>query len=137
MTTLEELASIVRRTVPSLKKRGDKWVGLCPFHNEKWPSFGLFVGRDGKARFKCLGCQERGDAIDWLQRVEKKSYKEAGGAAPDPEIRQWREQERRREDYRQLLLDTNPDMPPEAEAFLGEPDSLTHLQLRLRRQLSR
>ena len=45
-----------------LRKSGGRFVGLCPFHQEKTPSFGVSPDR---GIFKCFGCGEGGDAI-WL-----------------------------------------------------------------------
>jgi twinkle protein len=46
-----------------LKKKGANFVGLCPFHNEKTPSFTVSEARQ---MFKCFGCGKRGDAIAFL-----------------------------------------------------------------------
>ena len=43
-----------------LKKSGQNQIGLCPFHNEKTPSFNV---SQSKQIFKCFGCQEGGDVI--------------------------------------------------------------------------
>ena len=42
-----------------LRKRGVNYIGLCPFHNEKTPSFNV---NPAKGIFKCFGCGEGGDA---------------------------------------------------------------------------
>lgn len=55
----------------SLKKRGNKYVGLCPFHNEKTPSFTV----DGdKQLFYCFGCHEGGNMIGFLQKKENLTF---------------------------------------------------------------
>jgi len=46
----------------SLKKRGGNFVGLCPFHNEKTPSF--YVS-PAKGIFKCFGCGKAGNAVNF------------------------------------------------------------------------
>ena len=43
-----------------LKKRGANYVGLCPFHNEKTPSFSV---SESKGIFKCFGCGKAGNEI--------------------------------------------------------------------------
>ena len=58
----------------SLIKRGRNYVGLCPFHNEKTPSFS--VNPDGHY-FKCFGCGKSGDAITFLQEYEGLDFNEA------------------------------------------------------------
>jgi len=57
-----------------LKKRGTNLIGLCPFHNEKTPSFNVSVS---KGIFKCFGCGEGGHAVDFVMKHEKYSYPEA------------------------------------------------------------
>lgn len=58
----------------SLKKRGNSLLGLCPFHNEKTPSFNVSVS---KGIYKCFGCGEGGNAVDFVMKLEKYSYPEA------------------------------------------------------------
>jgi DNA primase len=58
----------------SLKKRGNSLLGLCPFHNEKTPSFNVSVS---KGIYKCFGCGEGGNAVDFVMKHEKYSYPEA------------------------------------------------------------
>lgn len=57
-----------------LKKRGTSLIGLCPFHNEKTPSFHVSVS---KGIFKCFGCGEGGDSLSFIMKHEKYSYPEA------------------------------------------------------------
>ncbi len=58
----------------ALKRKGSRWLGLCPFHNEKTPSFNV---TPQLGIFKCFGCGEAGDAITFLQKHEHLSYVEA------------------------------------------------------------
>lgn len=58
----------------SLKKRGGNYIGLCPFHNEKTPSFNVNPAR---GIFKCFGCGKGGDAITFLMEHEHFNYVEA------------------------------------------------------------
>lgn len=58
----------------NLKKRGANWIGLCPFHNEKSPSFNV---RDDKGIFKCFGCGKGGDAFTYLMEREALTFPEA------------------------------------------------------------
>ena len=57
-----------------LKRRGANYIGLCPFHNEKTPSFSV---SPSKEIFKCFGCGKSGSAITFLMEHEKYSYAEA------------------------------------------------------------
>ena len=57
-----------------LKKRGTNYLGLCPFHNEKSPSFTV---SPAKEIYKCFGCGRTGNAISFLMEHEKYSYVEA------------------------------------------------------------
>ena len=58
----------------ALRKRGNDLVGLCPFHGEKTPSFHV---HPDKGYFKCFGCDARGDAFTFLQRLENLSFPDA------------------------------------------------------------
>jgi DNA primase len=58
----------------SLRKRGNDLVGLCPFHSERTPSFHVHPDR---GFFKCFGCDARGDAINFLSRIENVPFPEA------------------------------------------------------------
>ena len=60
-----------------LKKRGANHLGLCPFHNEKTPSFNVHPGRHF---FHCFGCKASGDAITFLMRIEGLSFPQAARA---------------------------------------------------------
>lgn len=57
-----------------LRKRGVNYIGLCPFHNEKTPSFNV---NPAKGIFKCFGCGEGGDAVSFLMKHEHYTYPEA------------------------------------------------------------
>src|ERR1043165_2052146 len=57
-----------------LKKRGVNFLGLCPFHNERTPSFTV---SPSKEIFKCFGCGKSGNTISFLMEHEKLTYVEA------------------------------------------------------------
>src|SRR6185295_330242 len=57
-----------------LKKRGTNYIGLCPFHNEKSPSFTVSAAKE---IYKCFGCGRSGNSISFLMEAEKYSYTEA------------------------------------------------------------
>ncbi|MGC8804097.1 MAG: DNA primase, partial [Bacteroidales bacterium] len=58
----------------SLKRRGINYVGLCPFHNEKTPSFSVSPTR---GIYKCFGCGRGGNAVNFVMEHEGLSYYEA------------------------------------------------------------
>jgi len=58
----------------NLKRRGSNLLGLCPFHNEKSPSFTV---SPAKEIYKCFGCGKSGNSIGFLMDLEKYSYVEA------------------------------------------------------------
>ncbi len=58
----------------ALKKKGAGYEGLCPFHNEKSPSFRVDIPRQ---IYKCFGCGKAGDAITFLMQHDKKTFVEA------------------------------------------------------------
>ncbi len=58
----------------NLKKRGANLLGLCPFHNEKTPSFTV---SPAKGIYKCFGCGKAGGAVNFLMDHEQYSYPEA------------------------------------------------------------
>ena len=54
-----------------LRKAGARYVGLCPFHQERTPSFGVTPDR---GTFKCFGCGEGGDAISFVEKKENLDF---------------------------------------------------------------
>ncbi len=69
-----DIVALVRESVPTLKKQGRRYVGLCPFHKEKSPSFS--VNADAGV-YHCFGCKESGDAISFVERTEGATFTEA------------------------------------------------------------
>ncbi|MBQ7740665.1 MAG: DNA primase [Eubacterium sp.] len=69
-TDIEDIVS----TYVTLKKRGSTYVGLCPFHNEKTPSFTLYPDTQS---FYCFGCGAGGDAVGFIKRIENLDYIDA------------------------------------------------------------
>lgn len=70
VTKIEEVVS----DFVSLKKRGSSYLGLCPFHNERTPSFSVSPSR---GIFKCFSCGKAGNAVSFLMDLESMSYVEA------------------------------------------------------------
>ncbi len=68
-----DIRDVVGRFV-DLKKSGSGYVGLCPFHDERTPSFNV---SPAKNIFKCFGCGASGDAVSFLMEYKKLTYPEA------------------------------------------------------------
>lgn len=83
-----KLSDLIGRSL-RLTRRGREFVGLCPFHQEKTPSFTV---SDDKGFFHCFGCGAHGDVIGWLIQQEGLTFTEAvtrlagecGLAVPQP-----------------------------------------------------
>ena len=67
-----DVVQVVEKYV-KLKKSGKNYSGLCPFHNEKTPSF--IVSPDLQ-RYKCFGCGETGDIFNFIQKIENLDFPE-------------------------------------------------------------
>jgi DNA primase len=77
--TIDDIFSAVRieeiiGEFVTLKKRGVNFIGLCPFHNEKTPSFTVSAT---KGIYKCFGCGKAGNAVNFLMEHEHFTYPEA------------------------------------------------------------
>ena len=68
------LTSEVVGKMVKLKSRGSEFSGLCPFHNEKSPSFTV---NDQKGFYHCFGCQEHGDIVSFVMSTQGLDYKDA------------------------------------------------------------
>jgi len=68
-----EIIEIISEYV-SLRKMGHSFKGLCPFHEEKTPSF---VVNEDRQTFHCFGCGERGDVIDFAMKIYGLTFKDA------------------------------------------------------------
>ena len=100
---LRDAADLVALIAPhvALKRSGKLFVGLCPFHEEKSPSFNV---NPTLQLFICRGCGARGDAIVWLRKHRNLSFHDAvrelstrtGIALPVPDVDPNRDQEGRR-----------------------------------------
>ena len=97
----------------ALKRAGNSHKGLCPFHNEKSPSFNVNAQ---KQFYHCFGCSESGDVFSFVQKVEGKSFlevarelaKKAGIDLPEGErTREQIERQRAAESEREKLLRLN------------------------------
>ena len=68
-----DIESVISSSI-TLKRRGKTLVGLCPFHNEKTPSFTVYPESNS---FYCFGCGAGGDVITFVRRMENLDYIEA------------------------------------------------------------
>ncbi len=67
-----DIVDVVGRYV-ALRRAGRNYIGLCPFHQEKTPSFSV---NHEKQMFKCFGCGEGGDTLSFLMKHDNKTYGE-------------------------------------------------------------
>src|SRR5467141_4502447 len=102
-----------------LRKAGANWIGLCPFHQEKTPSFAV---HPVKQIFHCFGCGVGGDVFKFVMEMEKISFPEAIRAVAEkcgiavPQARE-RSPEERRENQQSTSL---VEMHREAAAFFAQ-----------------
>src|SRR5262245_36639572 len=68
-----DIVALIAETV-KLTRRGRSFVGLCPFHQEKTPSFHVNAER---GFFHCFGCKESGGAVDFVMKAEGYTFPEA------------------------------------------------------------
>lgn len=69
-----DIVAVVKAVVPSLTKKGRRFIGLCPFHQEKTGSFNVNAER---GQFYCFGCKLSGSVIDFLMRAEGYAFPDA------------------------------------------------------------
>lgn len=92
-----------------LQKKGSSYFGLCPFHNEKSPSFSV---SPNKQMYYCFGCGAGGNVFTFIMEYENQTFPEAvkiladraGIALPEAELTEEQKRERKK---RQLLLEIN------------------------------
>ncbi len=107
---LRDRADIVRIIEPysQLKKKGANWMGRCPFHEEKTPSFSV---NPTKGFYKCFGCGKGGSVYNFLMEIEGLNFPEAvkrvaeisGVSLPEPvDDKQYEQSKKRREEKKKL-----------------------------------
>lgn len=69
-----DIVDLIQGYVPSLKRTGRSFKGLCPFHQEKTPSFVVFPDSQN---FHCFGCGKGGDLFSFYMLVENTEFREA------------------------------------------------------------
>ena len=121
-----------------LQKKGNSYFGLCPFHNEKSPSFS--VSRQ-KQMYYCFGCGAGGNVFTFLMEYENFTFQEAvkmladraGVALPEAE---YSKEARERADMKATLLHINKLAAKYYYAQLRQPQGATGLKYLKDRQLS-
>lgn len=99
-----DIVSVVSAYLP-LKKDGRRYWGLCPFHNEKTPSFSV---NSELNLYYCFGCKAGGNVVQFVMEMERVSYLEAVRILADkihlpvPELREDPDYERRRSQQERL-----------------------------------
>ena len=68
-----DIVALISETV-ALKRTGQRWTGLCPFHGEKTPSFSVNAE---EGRYYCFGCRASGDQITWVREIQHLEFVEA------------------------------------------------------------
>jgi DNA primase len=68
------IQDVIKRYVPSLKKKGKNYIGLCPFHKEKTPSFSV---SPEKQIFYCFGCHTGGNIFNFISNIERLEFPES------------------------------------------------------------
>ena len=69
-----DIVEVIRDYIPSIQKAGKNFKALCPFHNEKTPSFTI---NPDTQRFYCFGCQEHGDIFSFIEKIDGLTFMEA------------------------------------------------------------
>jgi DNA primase len=69
-----DIVAVVSERVPSLKRHGRRFTGLCPFHKEKTPSFSV---NQESGVYHCFGCKESGDAFKFLELIDGFTFVES------------------------------------------------------------
>jgi DNA primase len=107
LKTRADLVRIIEPYAP-LKKKGANWMGCCPFHQEKTPSFSV---NPNKGFYKCFGCGKGGTAFNFVMEMEGLNFPEAvrrvaeisGVPLPEPvDDGQYQKSKERREKKKQL-----------------------------------
>lgn len=121
-----------------LQKKGSSYFGLCPFHNEKSPSFSV---SPGKQMYYCFGCGAGGNVFTFLMEYENYTFQEAlkyladraGVELPEEE---YSGEARKRADLKAILLEINKEAARYFYAQLKSPQGEQGLSYLKRRGLS-
>src|SRR5687768_12491344 len=109
---LKNRADLIRIIEPytPLKKKGANWMGCCPFHQEKTPSFSV---NPSKGFYKCFGCGKGGSAFNFVMEIEGLNFPEAikrvaeisGVPLPEPVDDKKYEQNKKRKQEKKKIAD--------------------------------
>lgn len=105
-----DIVDVIGRYV-KLQKKGGNYFGLCPFHNEKSPSFSVSAT---KQIYKCFGCGESGNVYTFVMKYENYSFQEAVKSLAEsagvdlPEV-EYSEEAKMRENKKNQLLEVNKE----------------------------
>src|ERR1700757_5189755 len=69
-----DIVRVISDYVPRLRRFGNRYSGLCPFHNEKTPSFSVYADHQF---YKCFGCDAKGDVFNFVMSIENITFWEA------------------------------------------------------------
>jgi DNA primase len=69
-----DIVEVIRDYIPLIQKAGKNFKALCPFHNEKTPSFTI---NPDTQRFYCFGCQEHGDVFSFIEKIDGLTFMES------------------------------------------------------------
>ncbi len=121
-----------------IQKKGSNYFGLCPFHNERSPSFSV---SPGKQIYYCFGCGAGGNVITFLMEYENATFQEAVKQLADkagidlPEM-EYNEEARQKESRRSRLLEINKEAARYYYYMLRNPRGRVGLQYLSGRQLT-
>lgn len=114
--TEHDIVDLIGRHVQLKRKSDSSWMGLCPFHSEKTPSFNV---NPQSQRYHCFGCAARGDVVDFVENYNGVSKKDAikmlGGGGSDDD---WKPAPKKEKPARPSRRRGRPDIPE-----LKEPTS--------------
>ncbi|MCD8108968.1 MAG: DNA primase [Clostridiales bacterium] len=121
-----------------LQKKGSRYFGLCPFHNEKTPSFSVSPGNQ---LYYCFGCGAGGTVLTFVMKYENVTFTEAmqrlagraGIALPEREMS---EEQRERADRRAKLLEINREAAKYFYTLLRDPRGKHALEYFQKRELT-
>lgn len=128
------LAAVVGKRV-KLQRRGREFLGLCPFHNEKTPSFTV---NEDKGFYHCFGCGAHGSAIDFVMQTQGLEFREAVerlAADAGMEVPEESPEAQRRAERRTALVDVTEAAARAFERALRMPEGAEALAYLRRRGL--
>ena len=120
-----------------LKRRGKTLVGLCPFHNEKTPSFTVYPESQS---FYCFGCGSGGDAVTFLRKIENLDYIDAVKALADKAGMTMPDEggyDKTISDKRRRILEANRAAARYFHSRLMAPEGMEALEYLLKRGLTK